>query len=89
MQRPDGFLLRDLERPNWLPASSPEIILDDEGIPATALHVMQMVGSDTNPHLLRSARMVDITYTRPIPEVVELLPNSERVSWSEDGRFPY
>lgn len=83
-------LLRDLERPNWLPASSPEIILEDEAIPDEAYHVMTMVGSDANPELLLSARMVDTTYTASIPEVVELLPNEERVPWAGgDGRMPY
>lgn len=83
-------LLRDLERPNWLPPSSPEIILDDESIPDEAYHVMTMVGSDANPQLLLSARLVDTTYTAPIPEQVELIPNEERVPWAGgDGRFPY
>lgn len=83
-------LLRDLERPNWLPPSSPEIILDGDGIPDEAFDVMTMVGSNTNPELLLSARLVDTTYTASIPEVVELLPNEERVPWAGgDGRLPY
>jgi len=84
-----GMLLRDLERPNWLPPSSPEIILDDEGIPSDAFAVMTRVGSTVNPHLLRSARFVDLWETASIPEQVELLPNEERVPWANDQRLPY
>ncbi len=82
-------LLRDLERPNTLPPSSPEIILEADGIPDDAFHVMEMVGSDNNPALLRSARFVDLYQTMPIPEVMELLPNEERIPWANDGRLPY
>lgn len=82
------FLWRNLTRPNTLPPSSPEIILEPDGIPDEAFEVMTRVGSATNPHLLRSARTVDITYTQSIPEVVALIPDEERTPWADDGRFP-
>jgi hypothetical protein len=78
-------LVRDTSRPNTLPPSSPEIILDGDGIPDEALAVMIGV---TGAPLLRSARLVDITYTRSIPEQVVLMPNSERIPWTDDARIP-
>lgn len=82
------MLLRDLEGAPWLP-QIPQIILDDDGIPTEAFETMTRVGSDANPHLLRSARIVDNYYMAPIPEQVELLPNEERVPISFDPRMPY
>jgi hypothetical protein len=76
---------RDTSRPNWLPPSSPEIILDADGIPDEALAVMTRVDG---PPLLRSARLVDTTYTRSIPEEIVLMPNLERVPWTDDARIP-
>ena len=83
------MLLRDLEGgPPWLP-TIPQIIRDDDGIPSDAFEVMTQVGGGMNEHLLRSARMVDLYQTEPIPEVVELLPNEVRVPIGHDPRFPY
>lgn len=84
-----GSLLRDLERPNWLPPASPELVDDNVGIPADAYHVMTMVGSDANPALLLDARFIAQYETESIPEVVELLPNEERIPYPNDPRFPY
>jgi hypothetical protein len=84
-----SYLLRDLERPNWLPPASPEIIWTPDGIPNEGFRTMTMVGSDTNPYLLRSARIVDCYYQASIPEVMELIPNIERVPWSDDQRLPH
>lgn len=83
------MLLRDLEASPLLPPSSPRIVKDDVGIPADAFHVMTMVGSDNNPHLLLSACLADTTYTQSIPEVMELIPNEYRVPWTDYGPLPY
>lgn len=62
-------------------------IWEADGIPSDAFHVMTMVGSDNNPELLRSARFVDLWETAPIPQKMELLPDEERIPWTNDGKL--
>ena len=89
MSNTDGMLLRDLEAgAPWIP-QIPQIILDADRIPSEAFDVMTQVGGGANTHLLRSARMIDNYYWAPIPEQIEMLPNSERVPLAHDPRFPY
>jgi hypothetical protein len=76
-----SYLLRDLERPNWLPPSSPEIIKDPDGIPSDAFAVMESVNYMVNPWIFDY-------YGVPILEEPELIPNIERVPWSDDQRLP-
>lgn len=64
-----------------------ENIWEADGIPSQAFDVMTMVGSATNPELLRSARFVDLYETASIPQVMELLPNEERIPWTNDGKL--
>jgi len=64
-----------------LPPSSPEIILDADGIPSDAFGVMESVNYRVNPWIFSY-------YSTPIPEYVELLPNDEKVTWSDDQRLP-
>jgi hypothetical protein len=77
-----GALLRDLERPNWIAPSVPEIILDPDAIPDQALHVFESVNYDVLPWIFDA-------YWVPIPEVVQLVPNVERVPWTDDQRLPH
>jgi hypothetical protein len=74
-------ILRNLERPNWLPPSSPEIIRAPAGIPDDALAVMTSVNYGVLPWLFDA-------YFTPIAEVVAMVPNEERVPWSDDQRLP-
>lgn len=74
-------LLRDLERPNWIPPSSPEIILDADGIPNDALRPMTDVTYRVNPWIFEY-------YGAPIYEEPVIIANEERVPWSDDQRLP-
>ncbi len=74
-------LLRDLERPNWIPPSSPEIILEDEGIPDDAFSAMTATNFDVQPWIFEY-------YSVPIPEQVVVISNIERVPWTDDQRMP-
>jgi len=77
-----GDLLRDLERPNWLPPSSPEIILDADGIPTDAFEPgFEDVSYFVQPWIFTG-------YFAPIPQEVEVLPDIERVPWTDDQRLP-
>lgn len=78
-----GNLLRDTTRPNWLPPSSPEIIKDPDGIPDAALAPMEDVYFGVQPWIFS-----EDLYLASIPETVELLPNEERVPWTDDGSLP-
>lgn len=83
------MLLRDLEGgPPWVP-EIPQVVYDSDGIPSDAFEAMTNVGAANNPHLLLSARMIDNYYWEPIPEIVELLPNEQRVPIANDPRFPF
>jgi len=74
-------LLRDLERPNWIPPSSPEIILEDDGIPDDAFAVMTSVNYAVNPWIFDY-------YGVSIPEEMVVIANEERVPWTNDQRLP-
>ena len=74
-------LLRDLERPNWIPPSSPEIILEDDGIPDDAFAVMTSVNYGVNPWIFDY-------YGVSIPEEMVVIANEERVPWTNDQRLP-
>jgi len=74
-------ILRDLERPNWIPPSSPEIVRAPDGIPDDSLEVMVSVNYGVQPWIFEA-------YYVPIPEVVVIVPNLERVPWTDDQRLP-
>lgn len=74
-------ILRNLERPNTIPPASPEIIHAPDGIPDDALAVMTSVNYGVQPWIFEA-------YFVPIPEVVAMVPNVERVPWTDDGRMP-
>ncbi len=74
-------LVRDTTRPNWIPPCSPEIIKDDEGIPDDALFVMTNVNYGVQPWIFDA-------YWVPIIEEPELIPNEDRIPWSDDQRLP-
>jgi hypothetical protein len=75
-------ILRNIERPNWIPPSSPEIIRSPAGIPDDSLDVMTSVNYRVQPWIFGY-------YGVPIPEVVEVVPNVERVPWNDDQRLPH
>jgi hypothetical protein len=74
-------LLRDLERPNWIPPASPEIIRESDGIPSDAFSLFLSVNYAVQPWIFDA-------YTAPIPQEVAIIPNEERVPWSDDQRLP-
>ncbi len=74
-------ILRDSDRPNWIPPSSPEIIRAPAGIPDDALDVMTSVNYGVQPWIFEA-------YTVSIPEVIAAVPNVERVPWTDDARLP-
>jgi hypothetical protein len=73
-----GNIVRNTTRPNWLPPSSPEIIKEPDGIPDTMLEVYERVNYMVNPWIFS-----DNVQFAPIPQVVELLPNDQRVPFTE------
>lgn len=77
-----GAILRDTTRPNWIAPSVPEIILEPDGIPDQDLHVFESVNFAVAPWIFSG-------YYVSIPEVLELVPNVERVPWSDDQRLPH
>jgi hypothetical protein len=77
-----GSILRDLERPNWIPPSSPEIIHEADAIPDESLDVMVSVNYGVQPWIFEA-------YTIPIAEVVAMVPNVERIPWDDDQRLPH
>lgn len=68
--------VRDSTRPNTLPPSSPEIIKEPDQYPSDAFDAtMGSVSYFVQPWIFDG-------YYASIPEVVELLPNTQQVPWS-------
>ncbi len=75
-----GELLRDSRRSSLLAPFIPNLVLENDGIPADAFAVMTSVGSTMNPHLiLNPTPEAMFAQSWQIPQVVELMPNSERI----------
>lgn len=68
--------IRDSNRPNWLPGSSPEIIKEPDQYPSDAYEAtMNHMTYEVNPWIFEA-------YYQSIPEVTELLPNNQQVPWT-------
>lgn len=83
-----GFLRRDTTRSALLAPVFPSLTKTDDGIPTDAYLVMTRVGSLTNPELLLDPTPEAMfAQSLPIPQIVELLPNEERVPWAPIAGF--
>ncbi len=79
-----GQIVRTTDRSAMLPPFVPNLVLDDDGIPTDAYLVMTSVGSTMNPHLLLDPTPEGMfAQAWQIPQIVELMPNSERIPWSD------
>lgn len=68
--------VRDSSRPNTLPPSSPEIIKEPDQYPSDAYEAtIHHVNYGVNPWIFEA-------YYQSIPEVVELIPNTQQVPWT-------
>ncbi len=78
-----GQLRRDSSRSAMLPPFVPDLVLTDDGIPTDAFLVMSRVGSTMNPHLTLDPTPEGLfAQAWQIPQVIELMPNSERIPWT-------
>lgn len=78
-----GQIQRTVERSAMLPPFVPNLVLDDDGIPTDAFLVMTRVGSTMNPHLVLDPTPEGLfAQAWQIPQIVELMPNSERIPWT-------
>lgn len=78
-----GEILRSSDRSAMLPPFVPNLVLDDDGIPTDAYVVMTSLGSANNPHLVLNPTPEGMfAQAWQIPQVIELMPNSERIPWT-------
>lgn len=78
-----GQIQRSSDRSAMLPPFVPNLVLDDDGIPTDAFLVMTRLGSTMNPHLVLDPTPEGLfAQAWQIPQIVELMPNSERIPWT-------